>query len=194
MLFLSQSFGLLLYVCFTFVHSLLFALDSLVVFNVLTTLLTQCLSMPLPTCLFLLLSHSLAFRIARNSQIKIKLLCFGFRMMILFVRLMAHFLYWWSFLMSFPSWIALERCQHKIDIFFVILQMFSSVDVITTIVVASFFYHSFILLLQLVPFDCWIPLFLTLYQWNTRGHQRRRRRKTPEKFFKRLFILCWKGM
>lgn len=63
----------------------------------------------------------------RNSQIKIKLLCFGFRMMILFVRLMAHFLYWWSFLMSFPSWIALERCQHKIDIFFVILQMLSSV-------------------------------------------------------------------
>lgn len=115
------------------------------------------------------------FRIARNSQIKIKLLCFGFRMMTLFVRLMAHFLYWWSFLMSFPSWIALERCQHKIDIFFVILQMFSSVDVITTILVTVAFFSLILqfdflhlsISFNLLLFNCWMPLFLTLQQWCT---------------------------
>lgn len=142
----------------------------------------------------------LAFRIARNSQIKIKLLCFSFRMMILFVRLMAHFLYWWSFLMSFPFWIALERCQHKIDIFFVILQMFSSVDVITTIVASSYSYSVGCFFCVIISFLWFGNLFLSIVEclcfWlcGSRIQEARKKKQDAEQFFKRLFILCWERM
>lgn len=149
--------------------------------------------------MFSISMRPLAFRIVRNSQIKIKLLCFSFRMMILFVRMMAHFLYWWSFLMSFPSWIALERCQHKIDIFFVILQMFSPVDVITTIVSSSYYSYAvgfFVitsLSLSLLAHSL-STCFFRLLNAFVFDFAKSPKKKKQKSFFKRLFISCWDRM